>query len=84
MNKDLIYKFALQSDLLDDFKINKKSIVCALLNSNRTANYDTIKLEKYAELIVRECAKVMDKDVDHSYNSRGHMLKKHFGVNDET
>lgn len=37
-------------------------------------------LAKFAELIVRECADIMDKDADHPYNSRGSILKYHFGV----
>jgi hypothetical protein len=35
---------------------------------------------KFAELIIRECAEVMDKDMDHPYVSRGSILKHHFGV----
>jgi len=35
---------------------------------------------KFAELIVRECAYIMDKDADHPFVSRGSILKHHFGV----
>jgi len=35
---------------------------------------------KFAELIVRECAYIMDKDADHPFISRGSILKHHFGV----
>ena len=35
---------------------------------------------KFAELIVRECAYIMDKDADHPFVSRGSILKQHFGV----
>jgi hypothetical protein len=37
-------------------------------------------LSKFAELIVRECAYIMDKDADHPFVSRGSILKYHFGV----
>ena len=36
--------------------------------------------EKFAELIVKECAYIMDKDADHPFVSRGSILKHHFGV----
>jgi len=39
-----------------------------------------IGLAKFAELIVRECAYIMDKDADHPFVSRGSILKHHFGV----
>ena len=35
---------------------------------------------KFAELIVRECAYIMDKDADHPFVSRGSILKHHFGL----
>ena len=38
------------------------------------------QMEKFAELIVRECAYIMDKDADHPFVSRGSILKHHFGV----
>ena len=34
------------------------------------------KLEKFAELIVRECAKVADR----GWADPGHQIKQHFGV----
>ena len=37
------------------------------------------QMEKFAELIVRECAYIMDKDADHPFVSRGSILKHHFG-----
>ena len=39
--------------------------------------------EKFAELIVRECAAVLDKRIappNHPMNSLGYKLKKHFGA----
>ena len=36
--------------------------------------------EKFAQLIVGECAYIMDKDADHPFVSRGSILKHHFGV----
>ena len=40
------------------------------------------KLEKFAELIVRECAKIIEtQDVDPSFKNRmSWAIKKHFGV----
>ena len=35
---------------------------------------------KFAELIVKECAYIMDKDADNPFVSRGSILKHHFGV----
>ena len=35
---------------------------------------------KFAELIVLECAYIMDKDADHPFVSCGSILKHHFGV----
>ena len=40
-------------------------------------------LEKFAELIVRECADVLDKQIappNHPMNSLGYELKQHFGI----
>lgn len=42
-----------------------------------------IPLEEFAELIVRECADALDKNIappSHSMNSLGWKLKQHFGV----
>ena len=39
--------------------------------------------DKFAELIVRECADVLDKQIappSHPMNSLGYKLKQHFGV----
>ena len=36
--------------------------------------------ERFAKLIVMECAYIMDKDADHPFVSRGSILKHHFGV----
>jgi len=47
---------------------------------NEGVNGDELPMVKFAELIIRECATIMDKDVDHPYNSRGSILKYHFGV----
>jgi hypothetical protein len=41
------------------------------------------KLEKFAELIVRECAKALDQTIappSHPMNSIGWKLKQHFGI----
>jgi hypothetical protein len=36
--------------------------------------------EKFAELIVRECAKVADEPTSEPHSSYGLKIKKHFGV----
>lgn len=39
------------------------------------------KLEKFAKLIVKECAELVDNDdSSYPYDSFGHKLKQHFGV----
>lgn len=38
-------------------------------------------VEKFAELIVKECAELVDNDdSSYPYDSFGHKLKQHFGV----
>jgi hypothetical protein len=37
-------------------------------------------MEKFAELIVRECAKVADEPTSEPHSSYGLKIKKHFGV----
>lgn len=47
-----------------------------------SSDYDN-ELAKFAELIVRECADVLDKRIappNHPMNSLGYKLKQHFGV----
>ena len=41
-----------------------------------------LELQKFAELIVKECADLVD-DHDDLYVSYGDMIKKHFGVEDD-
>jgi hypothetical protein len=46
-----------------------------------------LDFEKFAELIVQECALVLDKNItppSHPFNSIGYKLKQHFGVSDAT
>lgn len=46
-----------------------------------TMSFESV--EKFAELIVRECADVLDKRIappNHPMNSLGYKLKQHFGV----
>ena len=48
--------------------------------SVQTDHFDYVK---FAELIVRECADVLDKQIappNHPMNSLGYKLKQHFGV----
>lgn len=41
----------------------------------------TEDIEKLAELLIRECAEVVDNDdSSYPYDSFGHKLKQHFGV----
>jgi hypothetical protein len=37
--------------------------------------------QKFAELIVRECAKLANEETSLPYNSYSEKIKKHFGVN---
>ena len=43
---------------------------------------DGVDLEKFAELIVRECENIIEfQDVDPAFKNRmAHVIKKHFGV----
>ncbi len=46
-----------------------------------SGEYWTFDKEKFAELIVRECADLVDDNDDsYPYVSFGDMIKKHFGV----
>jgi hypothetical protein len=50
---------------------------------NATLLFNKDKLEKFAELIVGECAEIVDKKISppsHPMNSIGFKLKEHFGV----
>ena len=60
----------------------KELIKCneRIQNFFETGPVQRAAIEDFAELIVRECARIMDKDADHPYNSRGNILKYHFGV----
>ena len=42
--------------------------------------YDREAIEKFAELIVLECAKLADEPTSRPYESYGEKIKKHFGV----
>jgi len=62
-----IYKIAKQADALArEIEPNLREIVL----------YNRIRDEKFAELIVRECAKVADK----GWAAPGIQIKQHFGV----
>lgn len=45
--------------------------------------FDVESFEKFAELIVKECAKLADEPTSHPFQSYGVMIKEHFGVEDE-
>ena len=38
------------------------------------------KLEKFAELIVRECAVIADEPTSQPFSSYGEKIKQHFGI----
>ena len=40
-------------------------------------------LEKFVELIVKECAKIADDNFNKGFCPVGDYIKQHFGVNDE-
>ena len=42
--------------------------------------YDREAIEKFAELIVRECAELADEPTSRPFESYGEKIKKHFGV----
>ena len=42
--------------------------------------YDREAIERFAELIVRECAKLADESTSRPFQSYGIMIKEHFGV----
>ena len=42
--------------------------------------YDREAIERFAELIVRECAKLADEPTSRPFQSYGIMIKEHFGV----
>ena len=42
--------------------------------------YDRKAIEKFAELIVRECAELADEPTSRPFESYGEKIKKHFGV----
>ena len=49
----------------------------------REGDYSSVSaknIEKFAELIVRECAELANEETSLPYNSYGEKIKKHFGV----
>jgi len=44
------------------------------------ANSDIEKFEKFAELIVKECAKLADKESCYPYSTYGLLIREQFGV----
>jgi hypothetical protein len=42
--------------------------------------WDKIRFEKFAELIVRECAKVSNDNFNSGFCPTGDFIKQHFGV----
>lgn len=40
------------------------------------------RLQRFAELIVEECAKLADEDSSYPYNTYGDKIRSHFGLKD--
>jgi len=40
------------------------------------------RLQRFAELIVEECAKLADEDTSYPYNTYGDKIRSHFGLKD--
>ena len=45
-------------------------------------DFDQLYNERFAELIVRECAEIADKNSPLSYPDHGIKIKRHFGVDE--
>jgi len=43
-------------------------------------HWDMPECQKFAELIVRECAKLADKESSYPYSSYGLLIREQFGV----
>lgn len=70
-------------------RIQKLALDVGLLNyiDNETprrhfisGNADLEEVEEFAQLIVRECARLADEPTSHPFQSYGVMIKEHFGV----
>ena len=59
-------------------RIHELAKQCQMFNQIKRISW--FDYEKFAQLIVGECAYIMDKDADHPFVSRGSILKHHFGV----
>ena len=40
------------------------------------------RLQRFAELIIEECAKLADEDTSYPYNTYGDKIRSHFGLKD--
>ena len=62
-------------------RIDKLIEQCTVQNfSDCTGGFETFDKEKFAELIVRECASIVSNPATGCYTSFGNDIKKHFGV----
>jgi len=46
-------------------------------------SYTPLELTRFVELIIKECAEVLDENIappSHPFNSIGYKLKEHFGI----
>jgi len=71
MNKR-IHELAEQADLFADSKL--------LMKGEFHPDWHDIRDEKFAELIVRECAKLADKESSYPYSSYGLLIREQFGI----
>lgn len=69
MNSDKIKELAEQAGYLPDMF--------------GVGHWDMKECHKFAELIIQECATILDTKIQppsHPFNSIGHKLKEHFGI----
>jgi hypothetical protein len=72
MMNERIRELAEQADIFADSKLQMKG--------EFHPDWHDIRDEKFAELIVRECAKLADKESSYPYSSYGLLIKEQFGV----
>lgn len=61
-------------------RIRELAEQAGLAGENGHYEYDFFDPQKFAELIARECAGVVAKDMDYHANWCGDKILKHFGV----
>ena len=61
-------------------RIKKLMSQTALHRNDHTTEQRLAEVEKFAELVVRECAAQADEESSWPYSSFGKKIKEHFGV----